>query len=206
MLLDLGHILKTMASEPDLRALILTGAGEAFCTGTDEAFRTRAVCDQIEQFPVPVIAAVNGIAAGGGCELALACHLRTAATSASFKLPKEKLGHAVLEREVGRNHALEMVLIESLPAAKALQVGLVNRVAEGAELLSETESLAREIGQLAPLAIRACLKAMTRGLHLPLEEGLALESEIFAGLFATEDMREGTLAFLERRSPVFKGI
>jgi enoyl-CoA hydratase/carnithine racemase len=177
------------------------------------AERGQQLCNQIEQSPVPVIAAINGIAAGGGCELALACHLRIATPLAKFSLPETKLGIIPgyggtqrLTRELGRARALELVLTSgTINAENALRLGLVNRVVDASELLAAAEALAREITQLAPLAIRACLKAVVRGTELPLEEGLALEAKLFASLFATEDMREGTRAFLEKRKPVFKG-
>lgn len=228
MLMALSEAFKQLESQPGLRAIILTGAGErAFCAGTDisqltgldkngareASERGQAVCDQIESFPVPVIAAVNGIAAGGGCELALACHLRMASTNAEFSLPEIKLGVIPgyggtqrLPREIGYGRALDVMLTgKTLSAEEAFRIGLVNRVTEPAVLLSEAELLANDIAKLAPLAIRACLQAVTQGLELQLEEGLALETELFAGLFATEDMREGTGAFLEKRTPVFKG-
>ena len=228
MILALSDILKDIESESDLRAVILTGAGEgAFCAGTDirelaeldeegageVSTRGEAVCKQIERFAAPVIAAVNGLAAGGGCELALACHIRFASIDATFSLPEATPGIIAaysgtqrLARETGYGQALEMMLTgRVLTAAEALRIGLINRVVDGANLLTGAESLAREIGQLAPLAIRACLQAVTRGLELPLDKGLELEAELFASLFATEDMREGTCAFLEKRSPVFKG-
>jgi enoyl-CoA hydratase len=216
-----------VAKEPDLRAIILAGAGDSFCAGTDSgelteldndqgrevAERGQALCNQIENCGVPVIAAVNGVAAGGGCELALACHLRIAAADAQFSLPEIKLGVIPayggtqrLAREIGEGRALEAMLTgRTIPAAEALEFGLVNSVAPVAELLDRAQALAQEIAQLAPLAIHACLEAVTRGTQLPLDEGLALEAKLFADLFATEDVREGTSAFLEKRSPVFKG-
>ena len=215
-------------NDSELRAVILTGAGDrAFSAGTDLselihvsadeaetiAERGQQVCNQIEQSPVPVIAAINGIAAGGGCELALACHLRIATTNARFSLPETKLGIIPgyggtqrMTRELGRARALELILTSGIINAEdALRLGLVNRVVSSAELLPAAEALAREIAQLAPLAIRACLKAVVNGTELPLEEGLVLEAKLFASLFATEDMRKGTRAFLEKRKPVFKG-
>jgi enoyl-CoA hydratase len=208
--------------------VILTAAGEtAFCAGTDitelarlsepeaseASVRGQRLCDQIEAFPVPVIAAINGIAAGGGCELALACHLRIASSEATFSLPETKLGMIAayggtqrLPREVGQSRALEIMLTgKTLTAEEAFKLGLVNRLANPADVLREAQSLASEISQLAPLAIRACLKVVRLGLELSFEDGLALETELFASLFATEDVREGTRAFLEKRSPVFKG-
>jgi len=229
MILTLRETFQHLESENDLRAIILTGTGDqAFCVGTDiheltqlepdDAVKVsehgQSLCNQIENSPVPVIAAINGIAAGGGCELALACHIRFASASARFSLPESKLGIIPgyggtqrLMREVGIGRALEMMLTgKTVDADEALQLGLVNRVTSADDLFAAAESLAGEIAQLAPLAIRACLKAIILGSELPLPEGLALETELFASLFATEDMREGTRAFLEKRPPVFKGI
>jgi enoyl-CoA hydratase len=228
MIVALSEIFTNFESQSELRAVILTGAGEtAFCAGTDinelsqvneddarkVSERGQALCNQIESCAVPVIAAINGIAAGGGCELALACHLRLASANARFSLPETKLGIIPgyggtqrLAREIGNGRASEMMLTgRAVEAEEALQIGLINRVANPNELLTEAEALAREISRLAPLAIRACLKAVTLGSDLPLAEGLALEAELFAALFATQDMREGTRAFLEKRAPVFKG-
>ncbi len=224
----LSETFKSFENDTELRAVILTGAGDrAFSAGTDlselihvgadEAEKIaeggQQLCNQIEHSPVPVIAAINGIAAGGGCELALACHLRIATTNARFSLPETKLGIIPgyggtqrLTRELGRARALELILTSGIINAEdALRLGLVNRVVPSAELLPAAEALAGEIAQLAPLAIRACLKAVVVGTELPLAEGLALEAKLFASLFATEDMREGTRAFLEKRKPVFKG-
>lgn len=228
MLEELGEAFARVELDGDVRACILTGAGErAFCAGTDigelsaldesgaqdAARRGQEVCERIERCHVPVIAAVNGLAAGGGCELALSCHLRVASTLAQFSLPETKLGVIPvyggtqrLTRIVGRGRALEMMLTgASMMADEAQRAGLVNRVTTPEQLLSEAESLAGEIAGLAPLAIRACLEAVTRGIEMPLAEGLALESRLFSQLFSTEDVREGTSAFLEKRAPVFKG-
>ena len=228
MILALSDVFKTIESEPNLRAVILTGSGDkAFCAGTDiteltELDEERApqisergqnLCNQIETCPIPVIAAVNGIAAGGGCELALACHLRIASPSAQFSLPETKLGAIPayggtqrLARAIGEGRALEMMLTgRTVEAKEALQFGLINHIAPAGELLAQAQSLAQEISKLAPLAIRACLEAVIEGNELSLAEGLALEAKLFAGLFATADVREGTRAFLEKRSPVFKG-
>lgn len=228
MLEELGEAFARVELERDVRACILTGAGErAFCAGTDiaelsaldesgaleAARRGQEVCERIERFGVPVIAAVNGLAAGGGCELALSCHLRIASTVAQFSLPETKLGVIPayggtqrLARIIGRGRALEMMLTgASMSAIEAERAGLVNRITTPERLLAEAESLAGEIAGLAPLAIRACLEAVTRGIEMPLPEGLALEAKLFSSLFSTEDMREGTSAFLEKRAPVFKG-
>jgi enoyl-CoA hydratase len=225
---ELGETFRRIERERNVRAVILTGAGErAFSAGTDIgelaemgaeegrriAERGQEVCDRIESCGVPVIAAVNGVAAGGGCELALACHIRIASDSARFSLPEIKLGIIPgyggtqrLARAIGSGRALEMMLTGApVSADEALRIGLVNRVVASTELLSEAETLAHGIASLAPLAIRACLEAVTRGLSMPLEEGLKLEAELFSRLFATEDMREGTRAFLEKRAPKFMG-
>jgi enoyl-CoA hydratase len=215
-----------LETDRNLRAVIITGAGDrAFCAGTDIAELRDAVvgttisergqqfCGRLESLPVPVIAAINGIAAGGGLELVLACHLRIASSAATFSLPEIKLGlipgyggSQRLTRELGAGPALEMMLTgRSMTSDEALRFGFVNRVVQPAELLSEATSLAEEISQLSPLSIRACLQAVTKGLELPLSEGLKLETELFASLFETEDAREGTSAFLEKRKPVFKG-
>jgi enoyl-CoA hydratase len=224
---DLSEALARLVTDDDLRALILTGAGNAFCAGTDiseltnltEAgaleisSRGQKICDQIESFPVPVIAAINGVAAGGGCELALACHLRIASTSATFSLPETRLGLMPayggtqrLSRDIAVARALEMMLAgKQIDATAALEFGVVNRIVEPDELLVVAGDLANQIAALAPLAIRACLKAVNEGLKLPFDEGLELERELFASLFETEDAKEGTRAFLEKRKPLFKG-
>jgi enoyl-CoA hydratase len=227
-LIELGEMFGRIEQEREVRAVILTGAGErAFSAGTDivelaaigieearsVAERGQNVCERIERCPIPVIAAVNGLAAGGGFELALACHIRLASTSARFSLPETRLGIIPgyggtqrLSRVTGSGRALEMMLAgEEISADEALRIRLINATIAPAQLLSEAEALARKIASLAPLAVRACLEAVTRGLNLPLEEGLKLEAELFSSLFATEDMREGTRAFLEKRPPVFKG-
>jgi enoyl-CoA hydratase len=228
MLLELTRIFKSCGDDKALRAIILTGSGEtAFSAGTDlselinvpaeEAHRVadggQQLCDYVESCPVPVIAAVNGIAAGAGCELALASHIRIASPNASFSLPEIKLGIIPgyggtqrLAREVGHGRALEIMLTaRTVNSEEALRIGLINHIAPAGGLLEEVLHLADEIAQLAPLAIRACLQAVTKGAQLPLSEGLSLEAKLFASLFATSDMREGTRAFLEKRPAVFKG-
>jgi enoyl-CoA hydratase len=228
MLEELRALFSTLHERSNLRAVILTGTGrEAFCAGTDisdldgldeagaraTSRRGQEACDAIELCNVPVIAAINGIAAGGGCELALACHLRVAAPHASLSLPETRLGVVPayggtqrLARAVGTGRALAaMIAGDSIAADEALRLGVVNRVAEPDQLLTEAETLAREVSQHAPLAVRACLEAVTRGARTTLAEGLVIEAELFSRLFSTEDVREGTRAFLEKRAPVFKG-
>lgn len=226
MLEELRIAFGQFENEQNLTTVILTGSGDAFCAGTDIAEladldqdearatseRGQSVCNQIENCSVPVIGAINGIAAGGGCELALACHLRIVSLDARFTLPETLLGvipayggtHR-LPREIGYSRALEVMLTGGeITAKRAFELGLVNRIADG-DVLVAAELLAKDMSKLAPLAIRGCLKAVVRGLELSLAEGLAIESEIFASLFDTQDVREGTRAFLEKRAPVFKG-
>jgi enoyl-CoA hydratase len=228
MLERLGEIFSGVAARRDLRAVIMSGEGRDFCAGTDigelegldeagaagKVALGQDVCDSIEMCGVPVIAAAQGSAAGGGCELALACHLRVVARGARFSLPETTLGVIPayggtqrLARATGSARALASMLAgESIGDEEALRLGLVNRVVEEDDLLAEAESLAQSIIETsAPLAARACLEAVTRGSRLPLEAGLKLEAELFAQLFSTEDVREGTRAFLEKRKPDFKG-
>lgn len=228
MLERLGEIFASVAARRDLRAVILGGAGPDFCAGTDiseledldeegalaKALRGQEVCDLVEMCGTPVIAALRGAAAGGGCELALACHLRLAARGARLSLPETTLGVIPayggtqrLARSAGNARALAAMLAgESINADEALRLGLVNRVVEEESLLTEAETLAHSIiATAAPLAARACLEAVTRGTRMPVEEGLKLEAELFASLFNTADVREGTRAFLEKRKPKFEG-
>ncbi|HEX5706021.1 MAG TPA: enoyl-CoA hydratase-related protein [Pyrinomonadaceae bacterium] len=224
----LAEIFAAIATRRDLRAVVLCGEGETFCAGTDieelssldeegarrAAERGQRVCELIETCGAAVVAAVQGAASGGGCELVLACHMRVAATDARFTLPELRLGVIPgyggtqrLARETSRPRALAAMLAgEGLDADEALRRGLVNRVVAPGEVLSEAEGLARRVVEYsAPLAARACLEAVTRGPRLRHDEALALEAELFSRLFASADVREGTRAFLEKRRPVFKG-
>ncbi|HEX8069148.1 MAG TPA: enoyl-CoA hydratase-related protein [Pyrinomonadaceae bacterium] len=228
MLAQLAAVFADVAARRDLRAVILRAAGPDFCAGTDinelteldeagarrKAAEGQAVCDAIELCGTPVVAAVQGAAAGGGCELALACHLRVAARDASFRLPEVELGVIPayggtqrLARLTGPGRAFAALLAgDDLTAAEALRLGLVQSVHAPADLPAAADRLAAAITETAaPLAVRACLEAVTRGARLPLAEGLQLEAELFGRLFATADVREGTRAFLEKRRPEFKG-
>jgi enoyl-CoA hydratase len=219
MLDQLAETFRIISQNQTLRAIVLTGAGNmAFsAAGTDtnefaalneeevkQALqRSQAVCDAIENCRVPVIAAVNGIAAGFGCELALACHLRVASERAEFSFAETTLSSISVS---GIKRANELTLAgKTIKADEALRIGLVNAVVPSDQVQDEAMTLAQEIAKLAPLAVRACLQAVIKGFDLPLEEGLKLETELFSELFATEDMREGTRAFLEKRTPVFQG-
>ncbi|HVB99795.1 MAG TPA: enoyl-CoA hydratase-related protein [Candidatus Dormibacteraeota bacterium] len=224
---EIDACLGEVSRDETARALILTGAGEkAFVAGADinELARQSAteghefslygqgVFGRLERLGKPSIAAVNGYALGGGCELALAATLRIASQTARFGLPEVKLGILPgyggtqrLSRLCGRGVASQMVLTgEMISAEEALRVGLVNQLVEPGELLAAAEALAAKIIANAPLAVKYSLEAIGRGLDMPLEEGLFLESTLFGLLCATEDMREGTRAFLEKRPPRFK--
>ena len=228
MLARLAEIFTAVGRRRDLRAVVLSGEGAHFCAGSDiaelrgldaagaleRARSGQAVCDLIESCGVPVVASLRGAAAGGGCELALACHLRVASDDAFFSLPETSLGLIPayggtqrLPRAIGRAAALSAMLAGGrITARAALGLGLVNLVVASEDTSARAEEMARRIARdAAPLAVRACLEAVTRGARLPLEDGLTLEAELFAGLFSTADAREGTSAFLEKRPPVFKG-
>lgn len=227
-LAELGQALEFLRGLDGLRAVILTGAGEkAFAAGADIAElaaldaaagretsrRGNAVLRALETFPVPVIAAINGFALGGGLELALACAIRLAAEHAKLGQPEVKLGLIPgyggtqrLARLVGRGAALEMILAgDPITASEALRVGLVNRVVPAAELLPAAEALAQRIAANAPLAVGFCLEAVRQGGDMDIESGLALEAALFGLSCSTADMKEGTRAFLEKRAPRFEG-
>ncbi len=211
-----------------VRSVILTGAGDrAFVAGADlneiardtpDGARQRAlhgqrVFDLIEHLGKPVIAAVNGLALGGGCELAMACTLRLAADSARFGQPEINLGLIPgfagtqrLARLVGRTKAMEMILTgEPITAQEALAIGLVNRVLPPAELMPRARSLAADLAGKPRVALRYALDAVNRGIEMPFADACQLEAALFGMVTTTEDMREGTKAFLEKRKPDFKG-
>jgi enoyl-CoA hydratase len=167
----------------------------------------------IETLPKPVIAAVNGYALGGGCELAMACHMRIASENAQFGQPEVNLGVIAgyggtqrLPRLVGKGRALELLLSgDRVDAKRAQEMGLVNAVVPLSDLLGKALELAARISAKAPLAVRHCLEAVNTGLEMPLEEACYLEATLFGLCCASEDMREGTRAFIEKRKPDFKG-
>jgi enoyl-CoA hydratase len=226
---ELGDAVTRIETDSAVRGVILTGAGpKAFVAGADigeladqgaAGGRARALAGQqvfrrLERCGKPVIAAVNGFALGGGCELAMACHLRVASETAKFGQPEVKLGIAPgyggtvrLPRLVGRGRALQLLLTgETIDAQEAMRIGLVNRVVPGDRLLPETETILRTILANGPLAVRACLEAVDTGLEMTVDQALLLEASYFGLLSATEDMREGTRAFVEKRKPSFKGM
>lgn len=219
--LDLKH-------DATVRVIVVTGAGEkSFVAGADinelavqrpvqgkeHALRGQHVFDLIENLGKPVIAAINGFALGGGCELAMACTLRVAADTARIGQPEINLGIIPgyggtqrLARLVGKGIALELLLTgRQLKADEALQIGLVNRVVPAADLMTEAKKLAAELATKAPVAMQYIIEAVNRGLEVSFDKGQFLEATLFGLVASTDDMREGTAAFLEKRKADFKG-
>ena len=229
VLRTLDVIFAELEHDAEVGVVVVTGAGEkAFVAGADiaelkslDAARARvqallgqAVFQRIESMPKPVIAAVNGFALGGGCELALACHIRIASENARFGLPEVSLGIIPgyggtqrLPRLVGKGVALDMILSgEMTSAADALRMGLVSRVAPQAELKATVEKLAKTMLSRGPLALRSALAAVNEGIEMPQDQSLQYEAALFGLLAATQDMQEGMGAFLEKRAAAFKGL
>jgi enoyl-CoA hydratase len=225
----LDDVLREAHADPAIRALILTGAGEkAFVAGADIAELARmgpvdgvqvsragqATFRFLERMPKPVIAAVNGFALGGGLELALACHIRIASSRAKFGLPEVKLGIIPgyggtirLARLVGRGRALELILTgDMIDAAEAHRIGLVNRVEEPAAVFVAAQAMARTMIVNGPVALALALESVDRGMSTTLDDAQMLESSLFGLLASTQDMREGMQAFLEKRTPQFRGV
>jgi enoyl-CoA hydratase len=225
---ELGDAIDRLTDDDTVRVVIVTGAGDrSFVAGADikelaaqrpvdtrdHAGRGQRVFDAIEQMGKPVIAAINGFALGGGCELAMACTFRIAADTARLGQPEIALGLIPgfagtqrLPRLVGRPTALDLLLTgRQVTAADALRIGLVHRVVPAAELMPQARAFALELAAKAPIAMRFILEAVNRGLDGSLAEGQALEAALFGLAAATDDMREGTTAFLEKRAPDFKG-
>jgi enoyl-CoA hydratase len=225
---ELASVFRQLHDDDDVRGVIVTGAGDkAFVAGADigelaemgplSGIRTsRAGQDAfrfLERMPKPVVAAVNGFALGGGLELALACHLRTASRTAKFGLPEVKLGiipgyggTVRLPRLVGRGRALELILSgDMIDADEAWRIGLVNRIAAPDELMEQTRQLLGRITANGPVALALAIEAVDRAASTTIEDALILESNMFGLLAATDDMREGMKAFLEKRPAEFKG-
>src|SRR5438876_4284159 len=215
-------------SDDAVKAVIVTGGGEkAFIagadinelaqktpiTGKDTSERGQFIFSFIERFPKPVIAAINGFALGGGCELALACHIRIASEKAQIGLPEVTLGIIPgyggtqrMARLLGKGKALELICTgDRIGAAEAERIGLVNRVVPADQLMSAAEEMARKIMSRGPLAIRAAIEAVMNGSEMPFEEGQFLEATLFGLLCASEDTKEGMQAFIEKRPANFKG-
>jgi enoyl-CoA hydratase/carnithine racemase len=216
----------------ECRAIILTGAGDrTFSAGADiHGFapsvaagvevalrefvrRGQALTSRLESFPKPIIAAVNGLAYGAGCEVVEAVPLAIASEHAQFAKPEIRLGLPPcfggtqrLPRLVGRKRALKMILTaEPIDAQEAVHIGLVNAVFPRDQFLCEAHRLAHRLSLQSPLAIAACLTSVTRGINLPIDEGLAVEAAQFARMVPTRDIHEGITAFIERREPIFRG-
>ncbi|MDQ6872923.1 MAG: enoyl-CoA hydratase-related protein [Gemmatimonadota bacterium] len=224
---ELGQAIDQIREDDSIGGAIVTGAGRAFVAGADISelssqtpdlakARARAGQDVFRKFetsPKPIIAAVNGFALGGGCELAMACHFRIASEAAKFGQPETKLGLLPgfggtqrLPRLVGKGRALQLIFTgETIDAAEALRIGLVNRVVPADQLMNEVRNTMKAILTNGPVAIALSIEAIDRGLDTSLEEGLSLEANAFGRLAATADMREGTRAFMEKRAPEFKG-
>lgn len=222
---ELDQAIEEAARRDDVGGVILTGAGKGFIAGADiselanqtpidaksRALRGQRVFARYERSRKPVIAAVNGFALGGGCELAMACHIRLASEFAKFGQPEVKLGICPgyggtqrLPRLVGKGRALQLLLTgEMIDAQEAFRIGLVNRVYPAAELLGAADAMLRQIMANGPLAVAMCIEAVQHGLDAQLDDALTLEANHFAILAGTSDMREGTAAFLEKRPPAF---
>ena len=228
VMLDLGDAAERIATQSEIKGAIVTGAGpKAFVAGADigdlakqgpfdgkaRAQKGQAVLRRLETCGKPVIAAINGFALGGGCELAMACHIRIASEAAKFGQPEVKLGIAPgyggtqrLPRLVGKGVALQLIVTgEMIDAQEAYRIGLVNKVVPAANLLAESEKMMRGILAMGPLAVQLSMEAVDQGLEMSLDEGLLLEANHFGLLAATQDMKEGLTAFLEKRSAKFQG-
>ena len=225
---ELDAVFTALLADASVQGVILTGAGEkAFVAGADigelarqspvegqeRSVRGQKVLDRIEGLGKPVVAAVGGFALGGGCELAMACHVRVASENAKLGTPEVKLGIMCgyagtqrLPRLVGKGRALELLLTgEMVDAQEALRIGLVNKVVPRPRLLEESEALLRKMLANGPVSLRFTLQAVSSGLEMPFAEGQYLEATLFGLICTTEDSKEGTRAFLEKRPPKFQG-
>jgi enoyl-CoA hydratase len=222
------EVLTEIQKNPQIKAVIITGAGQkAFCAGadvdeflemnpilaSDYCLERLKILALVENFTKPIIAAINGFALGGGCELAMSCHIRIASERAKLGQPEVKLGIMPgwggtqrLPRLVGKGIALELLLTgKHIDAHEAYRIGLVNKVVKPEELMDAAMNLAKEITNNSPVAVQFILKAVNEGTETGLTYGLELESKLFGLCFTTQDMREGIKAFLERRKPKFTG-
>lgn len=224
---ELDQALSGFEQDRAIRVLIITGAGErgfsagfdVKTAGTPEAEQTgpkgQEVFSRIERFPKPVIAAINGFALGGGCELAMSCHFRIMVNSERAVIGQPEIdlgiipgwgGTQRLPRLVGKTKALEMLLLGTrISASEALAIGLINRVSKPGELMKDAKELATTLAKKAPIALQVILDAVTRGLDMTLSEGLKVELEGSKRVMKTKDAMEGMIAFAQKREPVFKG-
>jgi enoyl-CoA hydratase/carnithine racemase len=223
---ELNAALDAAAGDADVRAVIVTGAGEKiFCGGADlgAAFSGggldmfirfgNAVMRKIERFPKPVIAAINGHAMGGGCEIAMACHFRLMKEGARMGQTESNLGimpgfggSQRMPRLIGRTKALEFLLLGTqVPAEECLRLGLVNRLCKEGQVLEEARGLARQLAKRPPIATRLIIEAVDEGLDAPIDKAVDVEVRAFLQTLATEDAAEGIQAFFAKREPEFKG-
>src|SRR5687767_2932361 len=225
---EIHGVFTAARNDDEVLAVIVTGGGEkAFVAGADinelaqktpltgkeTSERGQYILSQIERFPKPVIAAINGFALGGGCEIALACHIRIAADKAQIGLPEVTLGIIPgyggtqrMVRLLGKGKAFELVCTgDRIPAAEAERIGLVNKVVPADQLMAAAEEMARKIMSRSPVAVRAAMEAINVGSDMSFEEGQFLEATLFGLLCATEDMKEGMTAFIEKRPAKFPG-
>lgn len=222
---ELSQAIDVVKADKDIRALIITGAGRAFVAGADigvqSVFDVRegrqwgrrgsAVFREIELLQIPTIAAVGGFALGGGCELALSCDMIVADEKAKFGQPEVSLGITPgfsgtqrLPRRIGTAKAKEMIFTgRMIDAYEADRIGLINKIAESGKLMDEAKTLAESCIKNAPAALRYAKACIDRGMQTDIDTGIAIENELFAMCFATEDQKEGMKAFLEKRKPVF---
>ena len=227
VLADFAQAWKELQEDPEVLVIIVTGAGRAFVAGADigemagmnmvegRAFGNigQNLFREIEKSEKPVIAAVNGFALGGGLELAMACDIRIASETAVFGQPETGLGITPgfsgtqrLAAIVGRGRAMEMILAaENIKADQAAAYGLVNRVVPADQLMAECTALAEKIASKAPLAVRWAASAIKRGMETDIDSGIAIDADLFGMCFATQDQKEGMVAFLEKRAPKFEG-
>jgi enoyl-CoA hydratase len=225
---ELRRAILDLKQDESVRVVILTGAGEkAFVAGADinelavqtptsgreHALAGQHVFDLLENMGKPVIAAINGYALGGGCELAMACTLRIATDTAKVGQPEVSLGLIPgyagtqrLPRLVGKGRAMELILTGTpIGADDALRIGLVNRVVPAADLMASARALAQQLARSAPIAMRYIINAVNKGSEMPFAEASQYEATLFGLVASTDDMREGTAAFLQKRKPEFKG-
>jgi enoyl-CoA hydratase/carnithine racemase len=225
---DVRTAFETARDDAEVRGVILTGAGDkAFIAGADiselaqttavEAEKSssngQAVLNLVENLGKPVVAAINGFALGGGCETAMACTIRIAVETAKFGQPEVKLGLLPggggtqrLPRLVGKGRAMQLILTgEMITAQEAYRIGLVNEIVPAADLISRAEAILKQIASNAPIAVQYALEATNKGMETSQSEGQLLEASYFGLCAATEDKKEGTAAFLEKRPPQFHG-
>jgi enoyl-CoA hydratase len=227
VLIELEEALAMVQGDDEILTFIITGEGKAFVAGADIEYMSKMqqeegtkwgsfgadIFRKLESMDKPSIAAVNGFALGGGCELAMACDMRIASERAKFGQPEVGLGIAPgfsgtlrLPRIVGKAKAIELILTcDIINAQEAKEIGLVNKVVPAEELMNEAKALARKINKNAPLAVRNSNAAIKRGLEADMDAGIRIENELFGQCFATNDQKEGMAAFLEKRKPVYKG-